>query len=1301
MQQPEIPHRTRSRLHGLSAAALAALATALALPALAQAASFPVTLTSDSGGTCQPAGPCTLRQAIASAHDGDTVTLAAGSYPLTAAAGGTIAIDHSIVIAGPVGKAAETVIDGGGMGSRIFSIPGGQTVAFADVTLAHGRAGEGGGAAILAENAGTIDLTRVAFDHNSTSADGGALRELDGTVSLTDVSFTANSARLGGALDAYSGAVTGTGVLFDGNEASGAGGAVYADSANVALTNASLAANTAVDAGGALYSADSGVSLINDTFASDNTAAESPGGADVFDEAAGTTTAVNTIFGPTAAGVACAGGELGLMSHDIEGDSSCSAPATPAVEANTDARLMALGDYTGPTPTVGIEPSSPAVDAAEQAACPARDERGVSRAGGCDIGAFQRQPGDPSPPYAHTDAASAVSDTSATLDATVNPSGQPTSYRFEYWASGGPVETTTPLSLASTWIDHSVSAPVGSLLPATEYEYRVLATNADGTSVALSRTFTTPANQLPACTSASVSVLAGGSVTLPLSCVDPDGETVTRAITSGPAHGTVGSIDQAAGTVAYTASSGYSGADSVSFDAADSLGAHGPSASVAIDVKPAEAGGGEGGPTQPAPGCHTAVSFGIIEAHGCFDHVGDEYRTAVTATVNGLTITPLAGGTLVLDSSTGKISSSSGAARVAIGPFVLTEGPLDWLAPAVEPPGGAQVAQFDPNHRIMIEGFPVAGHVTMTLVRGATDVELALRLPDVFNGLTGQTTLHTSEAHGFSLSSLSLAADDLELGPVRLDNVLLSYSADTDTWQGGATVYLPTPYKLGIIGGLSLQHGRFQSATAGVDDLNVPLADGFYLQRVQLSLAVDPLDIGGGISVSVGPVLPLTAPTGTTTAPKPGEEMVRIDGNFDWRFSNPWRLHVDGAVKLIDANLASAYFDYLSSGSMDFGGKIEYGLPNPAEPDHQPVYFAATLNGWVDGSRAFDAEAAAILRVEGADVAGVQLLVSNVGIAGCGQIGWLYGGFGYRWVDRSLAVLGPWACDVGPYRPAPPAAAAAGVRGLRFGPRAGTEIVKAIGASSSPQLTLEGPGGQRVSTRADGEPIVNGGFVVLTDRTSNTTYVAIRHAAGRWRMTVAQGSVIRELLTAATLPRPRVGASVLGRGRARALRYTIDAQPGERVQFVEEGAQTHRVIGSVGPGRGVLRFVPGDGPAGRRRIAAIVLRDGLPESERVVASYTAPAPLRPLKPTRVEVGRRGRTVLVAWRAAPGSVEGYAVHVTVAGGARRLLFVPAGRTRLAVRGLLASDSAVITVAGVGPDGTLGPAARALLLPVRRR
>jgi hypothetical protein len=87
----------------------------------------------------------------------------------------------------------------------------------------------------------------------------------------------------------------------------------------------------------------------------------------------------------------------------------------------------------------------------------------------------------------------------------------------------------------------------------------------------------------PGCQSTNVSVTAGQTVTLPLTCTDLDGNPVTVSVSGAPAHGTLGTIDQPTQTVQYTAVPGYSGTDTVGFGASDGTNSS-PSATVQITV---------------------------------------------------------------------------------------------------------------------------------------------------------------------------------------------------------------------------------------------------------------------------------------------------------------------------------------------------------------------------------------------------------------------------------------------------------------------------------------------------------------------------------------------------------------------------------------------------------------------------------------------------------------------------------------------------------------------------------------------
>jgi Repeat of unknown function (DUF346) len=97
------------------------------------------------------------------------------------------------------------------------------------------------------------------------------------------------------------------------------------------------------------------------------------------------------------------------------------------------------------------------------------------------------------PPTASTEAASAVGGSKATLNATVNPEGSPTSYYFEYgtttaYGSKWPIAAERA---GSNVYDTSVSHELSGLQPETTYHYRVVAESPEGTIKGQDSTFTT------------------------------------------------------------------------------------------------------------------------------------------------------------------------------------------------------------------------------------------------------------------------------------------------------------------------------------------------------------------------------------------------------------------------------------------------------------------------------------------------------------------------------------------------------------------------------------------------------------------------------------------------------------------------------------------------------------------------------------------------------------------------------------------------------------------------------------------
>ena len=100
-------------------------------------------------------------------------------------------------------------------------------------------------------------------------------------------------------------------------------------------------------------------------------------------------------------------------------------------------------------------------------------------------------PANPRPPSASTSTPRGVGPRSATFRASVDPNGSQTSVRFEYGTSTSYGSTTGSRGAGAGDRAVSVSIAVGNLRPNTRYHYRVVATNAAGTTRGGNRSFTT------------------------------------------------------------------------------------------------------------------------------------------------------------------------------------------------------------------------------------------------------------------------------------------------------------------------------------------------------------------------------------------------------------------------------------------------------------------------------------------------------------------------------------------------------------------------------------------------------------------------------------------------------------------------------------------------------------------------------------------------------------------------------------------------------------------------------------------
>jgi hypothetical protein len=144
------------------------------------------------------------------------------------------------------------------------------------------------------------------------------------------------------------------------------------------------------------------------------------------------------------------------------------------------------------------------------------------------------QPPPPSAPAVTTSAASGVTNTTATLNGTVNPEGAATTYQFQYGTSTG-YGSVTPASPASAGSGSSAvgeSANLSGLSASTTYDYRLVATNATGTTDGSNQTFTTPAAGSPGNAFTPVGGLIQGTSLTPSVTAQAAGDVILLHVTT-------------------------------------------------------------------------------------------------------------------------------------------------------------------------------------------------------------------------------------------------------------------------------------------------------------------------------------------------------------------------------------------------------------------------------------------------------------------------------------------------------------------------------------------------------------------------------------------------------------------------------------------------------------------------------------------------------------------------------------------------------------------------------------------------
>jgi hypothetical protein len=398
-----------------------------------------------SGTDCSSASPCGIEEAVKGASSGDEVIVAPGGYPLTA----TLATPAQITVRGVAGQPRPRLLFSG-PGQEGLEVTHGSTLRYVHVVQAAAAP------ALLAIGSSVEQLIA-----KGTAFPAGATASIADSVIRN--SIVVSSGDDGVALATSSVVVPRAGTYRNVTAiATGSGGVAIKAFASTAAGYANVLARNVIARGGP-----GGHSLQARTDSSGATATITVGHSNWLGKST-----------------------VGTKTSIVEGGGNqSSAPAF--VNA-------ALGDYRQALGSATIDAGL------DEAINGPLDVDGDPRQiGGIDIGADEFVV----VPAVTTGPASAVSDQSATLSGSVDANGAPTSYHFEYGPTTAYGSATPPADAGSGLA--VAAATLGGLSPATTYHYRLVATNAGGTTKGADQTFTTasppPPPTPPAAPSASSS----------------------------------------------------------------------------------------------------------------------------------------------------------------------------------------------------------------------------------------------------------------------------------------------------------------------------------------------------------------------------------------------------------------------------------------------------------------------------------------------------------------------------------------------------------------------------------------------------------------------------------------------------------------------------------------------------------------------------------------------------------------------------------------------------------------------------
>ncbi|MBX2847944.1 MAG: hypothetical protein KTR16_06480 [Acidiferrobacterales bacterium] len=294
--------------------------------------------------------------------------------------GGGIYCKSSTIVLNNSSVSDNSTAKGGGGIASTYS-----TVRLNSSTVSGNRGTFGAGG--ISSLYGTLNLDSSAVSGNAAGGRGGGIFSFDGVVTLNESAVSGNlSTSNGGGIYNFGMANLNNSTISDNysssqgfSRASG-GGLFTSASSSAILKNTTVSGNKALGDGGGIASVSDGdITIINSLVIGNAMGAGAGSESEIRSASSGNITASNSLFGNSTGG-------FNPIANSADNNIVVDLSST-----NLDSVLLPLADNGGPTLTHALPSSSPAIGAANNAFCPATDQRGEARDSQCDIGAYEQQ----------------------------------------------------------------------------------------------------------------------------------------------------------------------------------------------------------------------------------------------------------------------------------------------------------------------------------------------------------------------------------------------------------------------------------------------------------------------------------------------------------------------------------------------------------------------------------------------------------------------------------------------------------------------------------------------------------------------------------------------------------------------------------------------------------------------------------------------------------------------------------------------------------------------------------------------